>query len=367
MRAKRPMIAALGWLVFCGSIAPAAPAAKTGPAGRVAVVRVPNGGGALDAKLTPDGAIHLLYDSGDIPYYVKSTDRGQSFSPPIAVVDREARKPGLVFSGAAMTVGRGGVVYVAMMTNNWKTKLPDVPDGFLYAVLEPNARAFTPVRSLNGRPSEGFSLAADDRGNVAATWLAGKLYANFSHDGGRTFTANAEINPAYDPCNCCTSRAAYGADGALAVLYREETNNERDMYLALLREDGRQSRTRISATPWVINACPMTYYSLAATEDGYIAAWPTKGEIYFARLSRKGEVLPPGEIKTPGRSAMRSGVVALSAPDGASLIAWKHQEELGWQLYDRQGRPLDAPGSIQSAGKGAAAVVDPSGRFILFQ
>ena len=33
---------------------------------------------------------------------------------------------------------------------------------------------------------------------------------------------------------------------------------------------------------------------------------------------------------------MRSGVVALSAPNGESLVAWKHEDELGWQLYDQK-------------------------------
>jgi hypothetical protein len=223
------------------------------------------------------------------------------------------------------------------------------------------------VRSFNQQPSEGFSLAADDHGNVAATWLAGKLYANLSHDGGRTFTANAEINPAYDPCDCCTTQAVYGADGDLAVLYREETDNQRDMYLVLVAKDGSQSRTRVSSTLWNINGCPMTYFALSATKEGYIAAWPTKGEIYFAHLDRKGKVLPPGEIKTAGRSGMRSGVVALSASDGTTLIAWRHQEEIGWQIYDLEGRPRGAPGSIKSAGKGAAGIVDEHGRFILFR
>ena len=61
---------------------------------------------------------------------------------------------------------------MAMSTNNWKMKLAGVPDGLLFATLRPGARAFTPVRSLNGQPSEGFSLAADGHGNVVAAWLA---------------------------------------------------------------------------------------------------------------------------------------------------------------------------------------------------
>ena len=71
-----------------------------------------------------------------------------------------------------------------------------------------------------------YPLKMDAKGTVTACWLSGKLYANVSHDGGKTFGPKVEINPAYDPCNCCTTSAAFGADGKLAVLYREETNNE---------------------------------------------------------------------------------------------------------------------------------------------
>jgi hypothetical protein len=355
--------------VFCGTIILTAwvRAAEIEPAARVAIVNVPNGGEAVDAKISARGTIHLLYNLDGIPYYVKSSNHGASFSSPLSVVNQESRRPSLVFSGDALAVGKGDVVYVAMSTNNWQLKLPNVPEGLLYATLTSDAKTFTPVRSFNQQPSEGFSLAADDKGNVAATWLAGKLYANRSRDSGKTFTANAEINPAYNPCDCCTTKAAFGADGDLAVLYREETNNERDMHLVVLAKDGSQSRTRISGTLWKVNGCPMTYFALSTTKEGYIAAWPTKGEIYFARLDRKGKVLPPGEIKTAGRSGMRSGVVALSASDGTTLIAWRHQEELGWQIYDLEGRPQGPPGSIKSAGKGAAGVVEENGRFILFR
>jgi hypothetical protein len=342
-------------------------AGEIGSMNRVTVIPVPNGGEAADAKITADGTIHLLYNSGDIPYYVKSTDNGATFSAPIPAVENAARKPDLVFGASAMAVGKGGAVYVAMMTNNWKTKLAGVPEGFVYATLAPGAKAFTPVRSLNNKPSEGFSLAADEKGNVAATWLSGKLYANFSHDGGKTFTPNAEINPSYDPCNCCTTRATYTPDGSLAVLYREETNDQRDMYLVIFGKDGHEKRTLVSETLWKVNACPMTYYSISASKDGYVAAWPTKGEIYFARLDKAGNRLAPGEIKTPGRSGMRTGLTALAAPDGKSLVAWKNVDVLGWQIYDDHGRPESAPGSVKSAGKGTAGVVDRNGRFILFQ
>ena len=171
--------------------------------------------------------------------------------------------------------------------------------------------------------------------------MSGKPFTMVSHDNGETFSEYAEPNPAWNPCDCCTTSAAFGPDGRLALLYREETKNERDMYVALLdpRRGTGTSRARVSGTAWKIDACPMTYYTIEGTATGYVAAWPTKGQVYFARLDKEGAVLPPGEIRTPGTTGMRTGVAALSAPDGATLVAWKNKDVLGWQLYDAKGRP----------------------------
>jgi hypothetical protein len=322
----------------------------------------------VGAMTDAEGAIHLLCDSEGSRNYAKSVDGGVTFSAAIPVVSEGSRTARLEYSAWNMAVGKGGRVHVAMSTNAWKLKLPPEEWGFFYARLDPGSTAFSAVRNINRKPSEGFSLAADDQGNVTACWLSDKLYANVSHDNGETFAPSVELDPGYNPCNCCTTSAAYGADGRLAVLYREETNNERDMFLVLWDQNRDQMmRKRVSHTVWKIDACPMTYYAISRERGGFVAVWPTRGEVYFARLDAKGELLPPAEIKTPGKSGMRTGLLALSAPDGSTLVAWKKDNQLAWQIYDVDGRPSGAPGTAESRGNGAAGVVDKNGRFILFR
>src|SRR6266852_1390218 len=335
---------------------------------KVSTVPVPDHGQPVAAKADTEGTIHLLYSTASGPHYAKSTDNGITFGAAIPVVDKQSQRPGLEFDGADMVVGKGGRIHVAMSTNAWKLKLPEIEWAFFYATLEPGATAFTPVRNLNRKPSEGFSLATDDKGNVSACWLSDKLYANVSHDNGKTFAPSLEINPAYDPCNCCTTSAVYGEDGKLAVLYREETNNDRDMYLVLWDQGQSQvSRTRVSSTLWKIDSCPMTYYAISRGQGGFVAVWPTKGQIYFARLDSKGQQLPPGEIKTPGKAGHRTGMLALNGPDGSTLVAWKKDDHEGWQLYDAKGQPVGSSGSASSPGNGIAGVVDKDGHFLLFR
>jgi hypothetical protein len=111
----------------------------------------------------------------------------------------------------------------------------------------------------------------------------------------------------------------------------------------------------------------MTYYTVSRNGDGFTAVWPTRGEIYFARLDPKGNLLPPGEIKTPGKAGMRTGMLALNGPKGRTLVAWRQEDSVKWQLYVEKGQPLGPVGSAKSAGTGVAGVVDKSGHFILFR
>jgi hypothetical protein len=337
-------------------------------ANRVKIIRIPGVSKVVKAQIGADGAVHVLFDAEDGPRYVKSTDAGVTFGAPMAIVDGASEKPGLKFQGEDLAIGKDGRVHVAMANNAWKLKLPEREWGFYYSSLTPGTKAFSPVRNINQKPSEGFSLAADERGNVSACFLSGKLFTMVSHDNGETFTPYAEPNPDWNPCDCCTTAASYGSDGKLALLYREETNNDRDMFVALIDEarGSNPTRTRVSSTPWKVNACPMTYFTITRTETGYVAAWPTKGQVYFTRLDKSGAVVPPGEIRTPGTTGMRNGLLALSGSDGATLIGWKNRDVLGWQIYDANARSPGEPGSTPSSAGGAVGVVLRNGDFALF-
>ncbi len=314
--------------------------------GRVTVRRCPDAGTPVCARIARDGAIHLLYDLGGLTWYTVSRDNGNTFAKAICTVDPDSRKPGLEFSGADMSVNSGGQVFVAMSTNGWKLKVPQNEWSLHYATLAPGDSAFSPVWNLNDKSSQGFSLASDDGGNVVATWLSEKLYANFSRDGGKTFSPNVEIDQDCDPCPCCTTSAVYGANGDLAVLYREEAGNNRDMFILIRHRDGLVSRKRISTTLWNIDACPMSCFTISRAGDGYVAAWPTKGRVYLTKLDKNGAQLPPGEIATDGRAVAHEGILALATPDGHTLIAWNHAGRLNWQLFSATGRPA---GWIKSA------------------
>jgi hypothetical protein len=136
---------------------------------------------------------------------------------------------------------------------------------------------------------------------------------------------------------------------------------------------GKVARKRVSTTPWKIDACPMTYYSISPIAGGYLAVWPTKGDVYYARLDEQGQLLAPVEVKTPGTAGMRSGVVASADAAGNTLVAWKKNGELGWQLFGKDGRPAGESGTVgtagtaKSPGNGVAGALVGDGKWILFR
>lgn len=344
-------------------------AAEGAAADRIVTVSPGRDTRPIAARTSGDGAIHVLCDTSSGPYYFRSTDDGATFSPRIAVVGEDFKRPaGIEFQAWDMAIGKDGRVHVALGTNAWKLKRPKEEWGLYYARLDRGQEVFSPLVNITKRPSEGFSLAADDRGNVTACWLAGELYVNVSHDGGQTFGEAIEIDPSFNPCDCCTTSCCYGADGTLAVLYREETKNERDMYVVRWdQKHTKATRTRIGATRWQTDSCPMTYFTIVPTAKGFDVAWPTKGKVYFAHLDERGNTIGPAETETPGASGMRKGMIALSNAKGETLVVWKKDDKLGWQLYDAKGSTAGDANSIASQGPGAASVALPDGRFLLFR
>lgn len=324
-------------------------------------------GRPVAARVDSEGVVHLVCDSKSGPMYVRSDD-GRAFSKPIPVVATAPDHPGLEFQTWDLAIGKGGRVFVALSTNAWKLKLPQEEWAFFLATIDPGQSAFSTPRNLNRKPSEGYSIAADANGNVTACWLSDRLYANVSHDNGDHFGPNVEIQADFNPCNCCTTSTVYDESGRLAILYREETNNDRDMYLVLWDQaQGKVTRKRVGQTPWKIDGCPMTYFTISRTANGFLAAWPTLGKVAFARLDRDGNPDGPAEIPTPGQSGMRSSLAALPGPDGSSLIAWKQGALIGWQRFDNQGQPVGPPGRTDGNGPGAVGVTTRDGRFILYR
>jgi hypothetical protein len=333
-------------------------------AARIIVVPVPNRGLTPDAEIEPAGVIHLAYTLSNDVFYVRSPDDGASFSAPLRVNSEPNSSHSGMFRGPDLVLGKEGRPHVIWYSNGYQRKLPKDQWGVLFSYLNDGGTAFVPVRNLNRKPSDNYSVAANDEGRVAVFWMADGLFLQESKDNGVTFGEPRKIALA-DTCECCASRARFLPDGTLLCAYRDKQNNARDMFLLAQRRSSDEfTREKLSVTPWQVNACPMTGTFISSSKGGAVAAWETKGQVYFARCDSAGRKTAAPEVALGTRGKFP---IALAAPDGTLLVSWKRVNAVEWQFFDSADRPI---GAVQSApGSNPhrhAAVVTKNGEFRIF-
>ena len=140
-------------------------------------------------------------------------------------------------------------------------------------------------------------MAGAPDGTVSCAWLdlrskRTEIYAARSKDGGATWDADGLVyrSPDGSVCQCCHPSAAFGPDGSIAVLWRNNLKGARDLYHARFhrrRPDLRRG-VELGRGTWPLNICPM--------DGGAIAVGPE-------RSGRDG-LGPPGRgLRREGRRA----------------------------------------------------------------
>jgi hypothetical protein len=331
--------------------------------GNVRVVAVPHGGKVPDAEVDNNGVIHLTYLKDTNTYYTRTEDQGKSFSEPLRVNSEDGFASGARFRGPDLAIGKENRIHVIWYNAGYQQKRPKGQWGVMYSRLTKNGSSFESSRNLNHKPSDNFSLAVDRHDRVAVIWMAGGIFVNLSSDGGDHFASPHNLGA--DPCECCGSRAVYSPNGMLTVLYRNKTNNIRDTYLADLPKGATSFRhTKLSQTPWKINACPMTGSFLSVNGSSLSAAWRTKEQICYSHVDREH----PNALSQE-KIAVEQGryPVILEGSNGKKLLAWKNGLNLEWTVFNRKGNPIQSPNSVTCRHPDRPSGVKISdGKFVLF-
>ena len=115
----------------------------------------------------------------------------------------------------------------------------------------------------------------------------------------------------------------------------------------------------------------MSSMSFTEGDGGVLAAWETKGQVYWAGIS---ETLAVSEPLAPAGPANRRKYPSLATnPKGQTLLAWNEGASWGkagrlaWQIFDKSGNLVGEPGTGPELPKWsfAAAITLKDGSFRL--
>lgn len=296
---------------------------------------------AVDAK----GRVFVVYASAALVSMSISSDSGASFGAPVAV-------------------GRIGKIAVGMRRGPRVAALPqavvvsaiggargDGHDGDLVAWRSTTAGISwgAPVRvsDLPGSAREGLhAMAAGRKGELACAWIdvrsgKGEVYAAFSGDEGATFGANRLVyhSPEGSVCECCHPSLAFDAQGTLYVMFRNQLDGARDMYVTESKDGGKTFSTtrKIGTGTWKIAACPMDGGALAVDAAGKVTSiWRREQTLFQAEIGARA--ITERELK-PGEQAW------IAAGDRGPYCAWLTQRggDL-WVLQPRSPEPTKLAG-----------------------
>jgi hypothetical protein len=362
--------------------------AKAEQPARVRLLRVPDRG--IQPQADGNGVVHLIYYKGDPRagdlFYVRSENGASSFSHPLRVKSY----PGSAIAmgnirGAHLAVGKKGRVHVAW--NGSSKAEPKGPKGefpMLYTRLNDTGTAFEAQRNIIQSAAGldgGGSVAADESGNVYVAWHAPapgstgeeqrRVWIAKSSDEGKSFSRETPAFPQpTGACGCCGLRAFADSKGSVYLLYRAATEQiHRDMYLLISTDHGAKFQGE-DIGPWEINACPMSSASFAQSPAGVLAAWETKGQVYYARIDpQTGKRSQP--VGAAGLSRGRKYPAVAGNAKGETILVWtegmgwNRGGSLAWQIYDQTGKPTSEKGAADGVPTWSlvAAFARPDGGF----
>lgn len=233
--------------------------------------------------------LYLVFGQGNVINVVQSSSGGETFGRPsqLAVPGKISlgmhRGPRVVATNSAVLVaavagdkggGADGDVLLFRSTDNGRTWATPVT-----------------VNDVAGSAREGLhAMAASPSGLVVVVWLdlrekGTRVYAAVSRDHGATWMPDTLVyaSPSGAVCECCHPSVAIGADGRVAIMFRNSLAGQRDMHLAESKDGVTFSSARKLGTgSWSLNACPMDGGAVALSPEGVVSTWRREGDVFLA-------------------------------------------------------------------------------------
>lgn len=302
-----------------------------------------------------DDRVYLAFGLGDTIGVARSDDRGETFRTPTRLPLSGRLSLGM-HRGPRVVATNSAVLVTAVAGAKRGGADGDV---VLFRSRDHGTSWAAPVviNDVAGSAREGLhALAARPSGLVVIAWLdlrAGgtRIFAAVSRDHGATWAQDVLVyaSPGGSVCECCHPSVAIDRDGRIAVMFRNNLDGNRDMYVVRSTGEGKfANATKLGSSSWLLNACPMDGGGLAVAEDGILAAWRREDGIFLSSgqipEQRLGTGRDPAIAATGARHdivwsssagimLVRDGGEAVRVAPGRfpAILALKEKSVLAWE------------------------------------
>lgn len=253
----------------------------------------------------PAGNVFVVYGQDKNIYCSASVDGGKTFGAPVLV----ANAPGMPLGmrrGPRVAATATTVLVTAISGAQGGGKDGDVVSWRSADQGKTWKRSEKTVNSVAGSAREGLdSLAAGPEDRFYCVWLdlrnnKTEVWGAASTDGGQTWPKDQLIykSPDGGTCPCCHPSVAMDAKGTINIIFRNDINGEKDMYLARSTDGGKtfSAAGKLGAGAWKLNACPMDGGAVATGPDGTaVTIWRRQKNIFTAAPGKPERDLGSGE------------------------------------------------------------------------
>jgi hypothetical protein len=277
------------------------------------------------------GAVYVTFAAGDVISVARSSDGGATFTTPVALPG--AGKLALGKRRGPRVAATAQAVVVAAVAGASGGGADG--DLILYRSTDQGRTWTAPivVNDVPGAAREGMhGLAANASGLVVLAWLdlrqkGTHIYAAVSRDHGATWSADRLVyaSPSGSVCECCHPSVAVAEDGRVAIMFRNQVDGRRDMYVVESRDGAAfGAAVKQGRGTWVLEACPMDGGALALGAGVTDAVWRREATLYTtetrvpAAVSDVEVALGPGRDPVVARHDRRVDI-AWTGADGIVL------------------------------------------------
>lgn len=270
--------------------------------------------------------VFLTFGKGDLISVARSVDSGETFGTPLSLAISGKLSLGMR-RGPRIAATNDAVLVAAVVGAKGGGADGDV---LLFRSTDQGATWAAPfaINDVAGSAREGLhAIATRPGGLVVVAWLdlrekGTRIYAAVSRDHGASWTPDRRVyaSPSGTVCECCHPSVAIGADGRVAIMFRNSLAGDRDMYV-VESSDGVTfgPATKLGNGSWTLNACPMDGGAVGSNAEGVVSTWRREGDVYLTTARVPERRLGAGRDPVVAHFQDRRDL-AWSAPDGVVLV-----------------------------------------------